>query len=363
MARVSQASLSQRVRIAEILLVVIVVVGAIMVTNAVVGVGGLMGSTYQVTVELSNAAGLHDNSDVTYRGQYIGTVKQVRLDKNGVIATLTIEDSVKIPVNTQVVVADLSAVGEQYLDFRPNTDSGPYLGDRSVIATNITTPLPTWQVFADVQRLVGNIAPTDIESISRQVTAIFGPGDVDLSSLTNEVIGTLHIADKLSAAAFSIIDNAQAPLSTLADLAPDMRTFAINARSLANALRAADPTLASLLERGAIVVPVVSSLVSQLTPVVVKLLADGTPVAVMAARHIPGLKHWFQFGPGQLSAMASATRDGSGWVILAISPANNCLYGPQISAYQKNTSLPLSARCTTVNPHIQQRGAQYVPQQ
>lgn len=363
MSRLDERALARRVRLAEAVLAVIVVVGALLVANSIVTGGGLFGSSYRVTVDLANAGGLHNRSDVTYRGQYIGTVTDVHLTASGVVADLSLNSSIKVPIDSEVVVADLSAVGEQYLDFRPRTAAGPFLRDGSVIAQAVITPLPAWQVFANVQRLLGQIDPHDLASISRQVGAIFDAGDVNLRAFAQEVETTLTWVDRLSPTALSLVEEAKTPLSTLAGLSPDFRTFARNARSLAQALRASDPTLARLIEEGAVVLPMVSDLVRETTPVVVHLLADGTPLAVMAARHLPGLAHWYEFTPTQLKAMATATRDGTAWTVLVLTPANNCLYGPTVSPYQKNVALPASARCTTKDPHLQQRGSQYVPHQ
>jgi len=363
MSRLDERAMARRVRLAEAVLAVIVVLGALLVANSILTGGGLFGSTYHVKVMLANAGGLHDRSDVTYRGQYIGTVSDVHLTPTGVEADLSLNSSVSVPTNSEIVVADLSAVGEQYLDIRPRTAAGPFLHDGSVIAQAVVTPLPAWQVFAGVQRLLSQISPSDLASISREVGAIFKPGDVNLSAFAHEVDTTLSWVNQLSPTAFALLEQARKPLSTLANLSPEFRTFALNARSLAQALRASDPTLARLIDQGAIVLPMVTDLVQQTTPVVVQLMADGTPLAVMAARHLPGLRSWYQFTPTQLRAMATATRDGTAWTVLVLTPANNCLYGPTVSPYQRDVSLPTSAKCTTHDPHLQQRGSQYVPQQ
>lgn len=363
MSRIDEQTMARRVRLAESLLAVIVVVGALLVANSILTGGGLFGSSYQVRVMLQNAGGLHDHSDVTYRGQYIGTVTSVRLTSQGVEANLKLNASVKVPTDSALVVADLSAVGEQYLDIRPNTAAGPYLHNGSIIDQNVTTPLPAWEVFAHVQRLLSQIDPADLVTISREVKAVFGSGDVNLRAFAHEVDTTFTWVNQLSPTMFSLLEQGRTPLSTLANLSPAFRTFALNARTLAESLRASDPALRHLIDQGAVVLPLVTDLVKQATPVLVKLMADGTPVAVMAARHIAGLESWYQWTPQQLKAMAAATRDGHAWTVLVLTPANNCLYGPTVSPYQKNVKLPTSARCTSKDPNIQQRGSQYAPPQ
>ncbi len=52
----------------------------------------------------------------------------------------------------------VSAVGEQYVDLRPKTDSPPYLHDGSVIAASDTTiPQPVGPMLDQVNALVQSI--------------------------------------------------------------------------------------------------------------------------------------------------------------------------------------------------------------
>ena len=92
-----------------------------------------------VKLELPAAGGLYRFSNVTYRGVQVGKVTDVKLTENGAEATLTLDTSPKIPADLQAEVRSVSAVGEQYVDLRPRTDSGPYLEDGSVIAKDNTT--------------------------------------------------------------------------------------------------------------------------------------------------------------------------------------------------------------------------------
>ena len=87
-----------------------------------------------VTLQLPATGGLYRFSNVTYRGVQVGKVTEVKLTETGAEATLTLDTSPKIPADLKADVLSVSAVGEQYVDLRPRTDSGPYLRDGSVIA-------------------------------------------------------------------------------------------------------------------------------------------------------------------------------------------------------------------------------------
>lgn len=361
MSRLDQQALRRRTHLAQAVLAVIVVVGAAVVGQSIVS-GPVFSSPYHVIVDLPEAAGLHERSDVAYRGQHIGLVSKVQLTGRGVRATLRIDDGVKIPRDSQFVVANLSAVGEQYLDVRPRTAQGPFLADGAVVAADdAVLPLPTWQLLADTQHVLRRIDVADIRTISREVSEVFGHGDVGLPDLVEQISRTMDLAEQLSPQVFSLLGDSARPLQTMADLSPQVRQFVANARTIAAALREANPAIGQLIDQGAVVVPVVADQFHQMSPVLVSLLESGTPVAQMARAHLPGLQHWYVWTPRQLEAMATATRNGSGHVVLVITPAKNCHYGTDVSPYQRDVALPLSAQCTTVAPDVQQRGAQNVP--
>ena len=66
---------------------------------------------------------------LAYQGA-VGEVGALRLTDDGMEADLVIDDDAPpIPANSRAVVANRSAVGEQYVDLQPLSDGGPYLTD------------------------------------------------------------------------------------------------------------------------------------------------------------------------------------------------------------------------------------------
>jgi len=86
-----------------------------------------------VTLELPATGGLYRFSNVTYRGVQQGKVTSVDLTPTGAKATLSLSSSPKVPANLTAKVLSVSAVGEQYVDLQPKTDSPPYLHDRRLL--------------------------------------------------------------------------------------------------------------------------------------------------------------------------------------------------------------------------------------
>ena len=64
---------------------------------------------------------------------------------------------------TVTFVGNRSAVGEQYLDLQPRSDTGPYLRDGSTIARADTRiPLPATTLIVSLDRLVRSVPKKDL---------------------------------------------------------------------------------------------------------------------------------------------------------------------------------------------------------
>lgn len=104
--------------------------------------------TYPVEVLLADSGGLIAHQEVTVSGRVVGTVENVWLEGEGVVARLNIRDGQEVPSDSDVVVLRRSPIGEQAVDFRPRTADSPALepGER-IVALDALTPVP-------VQRLL-----------------------------------------------------------------------------------------------------------------------------------------------------------------------------------------------------------------
>jgi len=110
------------------------------------GLGQLVfNDSYAVVAHFADSGGIFQGAEVSYRGVSVGRVSNMTLTAKGVDVTLDITNhALKIPSLTRAVVADRSAVGEQYVDLQPETDRAPYLHNGSQIPQQMTsTPIST----------------------------------------------------------------------------------------------------------------------------------------------------------------------------------------------------------------------------
>lgn len=353
----------RRVRIAQVLLLAIVVAGTVYVGDAVVG-GGLFSSPTTVTVQLPEAGGLHPRAAVTYRGQKVGVVTAMRLTDDGVAAEVELNEGVRIPRDSSFEVRNLSAVGEQHLYIAPRSDDGPWLSEGSVVTAGPEAiPLPMPQVLADVQTLMKRIDVDDITTISTEIDAVFGDGTVDVRATSIELERAFDLLQAMQPDLARLTRDAEVPLSTVNDQAELIRRTLRNARLISAELARLDPTVRRLLTTGPQAVDAVDGLWRSVEPQVIALIDASTPVLAMAGVRLPGLRHWLDWLPQQLAAMAGSTREGSGRVLLVPKVLKNCDYGvDRRSPHEVGERAPrLDATCTTDNPQLQGRGAQNVP--
>ena len=93
---------------------------------SLVGIG-----QYKLYADLPRSGGLYETANVTYRGTQIGKVTGVEPTENGVRATMSIDNSFKIPADATANVHSVSAIGEQYLDLVFDGQPRPVLQQRA----------------------------------------------------------------------------------------------------------------------------------------------------------------------------------------------------------------------------------------
>ena len=157
----------------------------------------LTGKPYSMTVELDNAGGIFEGSEVAYRGVGVGRVSSIDLHSDGVTITLDIDSGTDVPDNATAHIYDLSAVGEQYVDLEPpKRPSSTFLKSGSVIPRErTTTPLQTATVLYDLERFVSSINPVDVQIIGREGALAFQGAGGQLRSI---LVDTTKIVEQLS---------------------------------------------------------------------------------------------------------------------------------------------------------------------
>ncbi|MEU9098500.1 MlaD family protein [Streptomyces sp. NPDC048361] len=263
---------------------------------------------YTVKVQLAETGGLFTHSNVTYRGVSVGRVGPIGLTDDGVVAELHIDDSAPpIPSSLEAVVADLSAVGEQYIDLRPTSSGGPYLGDGSVVAQSDTrTPAPVTTVLSSVNDLAASVPLESLRTVVDEFGKAFeGRGD-DLQALLDNGSDFVKAADKALPSTTKLLADGETVLHTQADEGQAIKTFATGAQSLAATLKNSDGDLRRLIAAAPDAAGQVSGLLGDLDPALGVVLANLLTTADVAVTRQRGIEELLVKLPPLTAAGATA---------------------------------------------------------
>ena len=338
-----------------------------------VGVGYLLFGVVQIdpfhqsmvmTVDLARSGGLLDHSQVSYRGYPVGRVRQISLRPDGVRVTVGVDEGTRIPTDTAVVVADLSAAGEQYLDFRPRTDHGPYLADGAVVEQRDTSiPVPFTQVMSQVSRLAQQVDPGQANAVVNELAKAFDGSAPDIQRVLDGGDFLLAGLEETLPNTVNALRNGRVVLQTVSDLRGQLVDLGPHARGFTATLRDADPTVRDLVEDSADTLALIQDVVKKNGPSVATLLGDlGTSTHVMAQR-LPALEEFLPSLSTLGPAAKAVVHNGQIGVLLDLYPRPTCDYGtPRQAPTMGGSPSPRTHRyCEQAGPRLQQRGAANVP--
>jgi phospholipid/cholesterol/gamma-HCH transport system substrate-binding protein len=209
----------------------------------------LLGGGYEVAADFRDSGGIFVNAEVTYRGVAVGRVSDMQLVDDGVRVTLRIDpDADPIPADTHALVATRSAVGEQYVDLRPDDDAGPYLEDGSVIPVDRTDiPIPVEQMLLHIDELVGSIDQENLRILVDELGKAFAGAGDDLGRLIDNGDLLLTRAEESLPETLRLITDGQTVLETQVDSGSAIRSWAADLRLLTDTLVEMDPDLRSIV--------------------------------------------------------------------------------------------------------------------
>ncbi|RCW44526.1 phospholipid/cholesterol/gamma-HCH transport system substrate-binding protein [Halopolyspora algeriensis] len=238
-----------RVRLALFLVIAVVGIGYTGAQYA--GLDRLFGGDgYTVTVRMADSGGVFTNAEVTYRGVAVGRVVGMRLTNSGIATELHIESSApKIPADTRAAVANRSAIGEQYVDLRPDDNRGPYLTEGSVIPERRTTLPPAPEsLLVHLDRLVSSIPTDSLRTAVDEAGAAFRGTGPDLQRILDSADSFIATAHDHLPQTTGLIGNSNVVLRTQQDQSRRILSFSKGARQIAAQLEKSDPDLRTLIE-------------------------------------------------------------------------------------------------------------------
>ncbi len=244
-----------------------------------------------VTLELPATGGLYRFSNVTYRGVQLGKVTSVGLTPTGAKATLSLSTSPKVPANLTANVLSVSAVGEQYVDLQPKTDSCPCLHDGSVIAARDTTiPQAVGPMLDQVSALVNSIPKTKLGQLLDETFKGFNGTGYDLGSLFDSTSTISRDASGVVDRTRTLTEDSGPLLDSQAQTTDSIRTWARSLAGITGVVANDDSRVRTLLRNGPEAANEASRLLEQVKPTLPVLLANLTTIGQIGVTYHPSLE-------------------------------------------------------------------------
>lgn len=270
---------------------------------AMLGIGRI-----SVTMQLPDAGGLYQFANVTYRGVQIGKVTEVDAHRGGAVATLSVESSTPVPSDLRAEVRSVSAVGEQYVDLQPRTESGPFLHDGSVIPVSaVVVPQQVGPMMDHLNALVTSIPTEKLTQLLDESFLAFNGAGPDLQSLSDSAATISADAEATTDRATALIEDARPVLDGQLASADALRTWSNRLAGVSRQLVADDPHIRTILGTGPDAAQEVSQLLEQVKPTLPVLLANMTSLGQVAVTYHAGLEQLLVLLPPAAAMYQSAT--------------------------------------------------------
>ncbi|MBB3748164.1 virulence factor Mce-like protein [Mycolicibacterium sp. BK634] len=270
-----------------------------------------------VTLELPAGGGLYRFANVTYRGVQVGKVTSVAPTPQGASATLTLNTSPKIPADLHAAVRSISAVGEQYVELLPQSDTRGYLHDGSVISMrNTSIPQQVGPMLDQVSKLVDSIPKGKLGQLLDETYQGFNGAGYDLGSLLDSSAKVTTDINGVADQTRGFIDDAVPLLDSQAQTTDAISTWTHSLAGISDHLVADDPHLRTILATAPGAAEEVSALLNQIKPTLPVLLANLTTVGQILVTYNPGLEQILVLLPAYIAnqdSFALPQNNPTGW--------------------------------------------------
>lgn len=342
-------------------LIIVVVVGVYYIVFDVLQYK-IVSQPFTVTVLMPSAGGLYSGADVTYRGVDVGTVTALDLSANQVAVKIGIHSGERIPDNGPVLVKQLSALGEQYLDLQPSNTAGPDLRGGSVIPANrVTLPVPIGTALVDLGAMLKSLNPKDLQTVESFLSSAFIGTGPDLRTI---IVTGQRLFDALVAAqpeTVNLVVDGKTDLHTLEATDGDLATFSQGLASLTGQLKNSNSDLQALINNSQSAEAQLNPFLESNTASIASAISSLATDAHVSDEYNAQVHAIFELLPVVADDLSSIASGGEIHGVLDFNTADPvCAYVPGASMpgpTEKVSSASLSNNCPRSSPGMLARGA------
>jgi phospholipid/cholesterol/gamma-HCH transport system substrate-binding protein len=193
-------------RVTLVILAVMTLLGAAYMAIGVLDISPTKQVT-RLTLMLNTSGGLMPTSEVTMRGIKVGRVTGIQTTTTGLAVSIDLDRAHPVPADSAISVENLSAAGEQYIDFKPALIAPPYFADGAVVPADRVAPMVTGaDLLTKANALMSALNIDQVHTIISNVSAALAGNDDTVDSLATTAGLTakvIHDDKQLMATLFS----------------------------------------------------------------------------------------------------------------------------------------------------------------
>ena len=317
----------------------------------------------ELTVELKSAGGLFEGSAVTYRGVKVGKVTGIELTDARGRGAARLSTGTEVPKDSLAVVRSLSPVGEQYLDFQPDSAGGPFLESGDTIPAETTDiPMSLQSTVVAVNDVLRQIDERKLRTTLVELSeGLRGTGD-ELGRLIDDGQLLLEELDRIYPQTESLLRNSDVALDIAPEKAADLGRLGTSAKQLAAFLRDYDPGLRDTLRKAPDQIDQLEALVADARKVLPDFLSAGVSITDIFASYEPHVRRLLQtYAPG-LGVLNQAIVNKELRIQLILDADQRCAYDVERLNPRQPGRRPLqqNGNCSASFSTLQ-RGAAHAP--
>lgn len=247
---------------------------------------------YVVSADFTDSGGIFQGAEVTYRGVPTGKVEKLDLIDGGVRVALRLRPGTEVPTDTRAVVANRSAVGEQYVDLQPPRDGKPFMaaGDRIPVGRTAIPISPT-QLVVNLDDTVRSVDTTELGVLLDELGQAFQGGTGrNLQRLIDDGDLLTRAAVDALPETKALLRDGKTVLDTQRDVSGQFTSFNADLAKLTSTLRSSDPDFRALFANGTRSADELTDLLRRNETDLPVLLSNLVTVAQIQKVRLPALK-------------------------------------------------------------------------
>lgn len=187
----------------------------------------------KLSMDVPDLNGLVDGSNVLLRGVPVGKVTGVAASLQAATIDFYVDGRYRIPVDTEVRLENLSALGEAYIGLMPRSEGGPAMQSGQRFATEeVVQPPSVSELATSVTRVLSQMEPGALESVIGEADAALPDPNTVLPNLSRSTVLLNNTVQEMNGRGRLLLGNFQTLLTNAEWVSPILTNITPRVREI-----------------------------------------------------------------------------------------------------------------------------------